>query len=30
VADPGYHAFRLYESLGFRPAEDQVGFEQTP
>ena len=30
VADPGYHAVRLYESLGFRPAEDQVGFEQTP
>jgi ribosomal protein S18 acetylase RimI-like enzyme len=30
VADPGYHAFRLYESLGFRRAEDQVGFERTP
>jgi len=30
VADPDYHAFRLYESLGFRRAEDQVGFEQTP
>jgi hypothetical protein len=30
VADPGYHAFGLYELLGFRPAEDQVGFEQTP
>jgi ribosomal protein S18 acetylase RimI-like enzyme len=30
VADPSYHAFRLYESLGFRRAEDQVGFERTP
>ena len=30
VADPDYHAFRLYESLGFRRAEDQVGFEQAP
>ncbi len=30
VADPDYHAFRLYESLGFRRTEDQVGFEQTP
>ncbi len=30
VADPGYHAFRLYQSLGFGRAEDQVGFEQTP
>ena len=28
VADPGYHAIRLYESLGFRAAEDQVGFVQ--
>ena len=30
VADPGYHAYRLYQTLGFRRTEDQVGFEQTP
>ncbi len=29
VADPGYHAVRLYEVLGFSPTEDQVGFERT-
>jgi ribosomal protein S18 acetylase RimI-like enzyme len=26
VADPAYHAKRLYESLGFLAVEDQVGF----
>ena len=29
VADPGYHAVRLYESLGFRPVEDQLGYVRT-
>ncbi len=28
VADPGYPAIRLYESLGFSRTEDQVGFER--
>lgn len=26
AADPGYHALRLYESVGFRRAEEQVSF----
>jgi ribosomal protein S18 acetylase RimI-like enzyme len=30
VADPGYHAIGIYESLGFRQAEDQIGFELAP
>lgn len=30
VADPGYHAQRLYERLGFRPAEVQSGLERPP
>jgi ribosomal protein S18 acetylase RimI-like enzyme len=30
VADPEYHAIRLYQSLGFEPAELQVQLERTP
>ena len=30
LADPGYHAIRLYRSLGFEPAEEQVGFLRPP
>ena len=30
VADPDYHAQRLYERLGFRPTEVQLGFQQRP
>ncbi|HEX9066182.1 MAG TPA: GNAT family N-acetyltransferase [Streptosporangiaceae bacterium] len=30
VADPGYHAIRLYQSLGFTVAQDQVGFVRPP
>lgn len=28
VADPDYHAARIYESVGFRPTERQVGLER--
>jgi GNAT superfamily N-acetyltransferase len=27
IADPNYHAARIYESVGFRPSERQVGLE---
>jgi GNAT superfamily N-acetyltransferase len=30
VADEHYHAARIYESVGFRPAERQVGIELCP
>ncbi|MEF2278174.1 GNAT family N-acetyltransferase [Deinococcus sp. YIM 134068] len=30
VADPEYHAQRLYERVGFRPTEVQLGFERPP
>lgn len=30
VADPDYHAQRLYERVGFRPTETQLGFERPP
>jgi ribosomal protein S18 acetylase RimI-like enzyme len=30
VADPDYHAARIYESLGFRAAEEQLGLELAP
>jgi ribosomal protein S18 acetylase RimI-like enzyme len=30
LADPDYHAIRLYTALGFRPTEDQLGFEKAP
>lgn len=30
VADPEYHAQRLYERVGFRPTEVQLGFEKPP
>lgn len=30
VADPEYHAQRLYERAGFRPAEVQTGLERPP
>ena len=30
VADPAYHAVRLYRSLGFALAQDQVGFLRPP
>lgn len=28
IADPNYHAARIYESVGFRPTERQVGLER--
>ncbi|MBZ9749581.1 GNAT family N-acetyltransferase [Deinococcus sp. HMF7604] len=30
VADPGYHAQALYERVGFRPTETQLGIERRP
>ena len=30
VADPDYHAARIYESLGFAVAEQQMGLELEP
>ena len=30
VADPGYHAIRLYESLGFVREQEQIGFVRPP
>jgi ribosomal protein S18 acetylase RimI-like enzyme len=30
LADPRYQAIRLYTALGFKPAEDQLAFEQVP
>ncbi|WP_102127726.1 GNAT family N-acetyltransferase [Deinococcus planocerae] len=30
VADPEYHAQRLYERVGFRPAQVQLGLERSP
>lgn len=30
VADPGYHAQRLYESVGFTPTEVQLAFQKRP
>lgn len=30
VADPGYHAQHLYERVGFRPTEIQLGFQRRP
>ncbi|BDP40766.1 N-acetyltransferase [Deinococcus aetherius] len=30
VADPEYHAQRLYERVGFRPAQVQLGLERPP
>jgi predicted GNAT family acetyltransferase len=30
VADAHYHAARIYESLGFRPTERQLGVERRP
>lgn len=30
VADPDYHAQHLYERVGFRPTEVQLGFERRP
>lgn len=30
VADPGYHAQALYESVGFAPTETQTGLEKRP
>jgi ribosomal protein S18 acetylase RimI-like enzyme len=30
VADPEYHAARIYESVGFRPAERQIGMDRAP
>lgn len=30
VADPAYHAQQLYERVGFRPSEVQLGFQRRP